>query len=72
MSAGAGYVATDAPGYERSMGRWSRLLAEGFVAALDLPDAGRFLDAGCGTGALAAALNARHPACDILGIDPSA
>ena len=72
MNAGAGYVANDAPGYERSMGRWSRLLAEGFVAALDLPDAGRFLDAGCGTGALAEALITRHPARDILGIDPSA
>ena len=55
---GTGYVANDADGYERSMGRWSRLLAEQFVAALDLPEAGRFLDAGCGTGALATALNA--------------
>jgi trans-aconitate methyltransferase len=65
------YVANDAAGYERSMGRWSRLLAEHFVAALDLPCEGEFLDAGCGTGALATALSARHPAARITGIDPS-
>lgn len=66
------YVANDAAGYERSMGRWSRLLARPFVAGLDLPSEGCFLDAGCGTGALTAALSARHPAARITGIDPSA
>ncbi|OKK22247.1 methyltransferase [Streptomyces sp. CB00455] len=44
--------------YERYMGRWSRPLAGRFVAWLDPGDGGRWLDAGCGTGALTAALAA--------------
>jgi trans-aconitate methyltransferase len=66
------YVADDAAGYERSMGRWSRALAAQFVAELHLPAEGDILDAGCGTGALSEALSARQPALRILGVDPSA
>ena len=67
------YVATDGDAYERSMGRWSRRLAVAFRDALPtLPAEGDVLDAGCGTGALAEALAAAHPALRITGIDPSA
>lgn len=67
------YVATDSDAYEQSMGRWSRALAEPFLDALPLafplaPGA-RVLDAGCGTGALSAALAARDPAARLTGLD---
>ena len=52
------------------MGRWSRMLAEAFLDRLSLPE-GNLLDAGCGTGALAAAITARLPGARITGIDPS-
>ncbi|MBP0462551.1 methyltransferase domain-containing protein [Roseomonas sp. PWR1] len=67
----AGYVATDAGAYERSMGRWSRLLADRFLDALALPRGAAVLDAGCGTGALAAAIAARDPAARVTGVDVS-
>ena len=63
------YVATDAAAYEQSMGRWSRALAEPFLDALALPPAARVLDAGCGTGALSAALRARAPDAALTGLD---
>lgn len=63
------YVATDATAYERSMGRWSRALAEPFLDACALPAGARVLDAGCGTGALAEALLARDAAARVTGID---
>ncbi len=67
----AGYVATDACAYERSMGRWSRMLAEPFLDACALPRGARVLDAGCGTGALAEAIAARDASARIAGVDVS-
>ena len=67
----SGYVATDAQAYERSMGRWSRMLADRFLDALPLPPGAAVLDAGCGTGALSEALAARDPDARITGIDLS-
>ncbi|MDB5413633.1 MAG: SAM-dependent methyltransferase [Rubritepida sp.] len=63
------YVATDAAGYERSMGRWSRALAEPFLDALALPEGLRVLDAGCGTGALSAAILKRDRTAQLTGVD---
>jgi SAM-dependent methyltransferase len=56
-------------GYERFMGRWSRLLALPFIAFAGVKNGDRVLDVGTGTGSLAAALD--MPASEIVGIDPS-
>jgi SAM-dependent methyltransferase len=69
MSTSVEYVATDAAAYEQSMGRWSRRLAEPFLDLLTLPKGMRVLDAGCGTGALSAAILERDPAAKVTGVD---
>ncbi len=67
----AAYVATSAEAYERSMGRWSARLAEAMLDALALPAGAAVLDAGCGTGALSAAISRRDGAARITGVDLS-
>ena len=59
-------------GYERFMGRWSRLLAPELIAFAGVKDGERVLDVGTGTGALAAALVKSSPGAQVVGIDPSA
>ena len=57
--------------YEPYVGRWSRLVAERFVAWLGPAAGERWLDVGCGTGALAeAVLTAARPAA-VLAVDRS-
>ncbi len=58
-------------GYERFMGRWSRLLAPQFVAFAGVKNGDRVLDVGTGTGSLASAVEASMPASRIVGVDPS-
>ena len=58
-------------GYERFMGRWSRLLAPEFVAFAGVKNGDRVLDVGTGTGSAASAVEARMPASRIVGVDPS-
>lgn len=65
------FPATDGDAYEQQMGRWSRLLAQPFLDFVDLDDAGRVLDLGCGTGSLARALAPRSAASRIVGLDAS-
>ena len=57
--------------YERYIGRWSRPVAERFVRMLDAPPGIRWLDVGCGTGALTAAILAECAPASVVGIDPS-
>jgi SAM-dependent methyltransferase len=54
------------------MGRWSRLLANDVMAWLDPSPGLRWLDVGCGTGALTAAVLDTASPHSIVGIDPSA
>ena len=57
--------------YERYVGRWSRSLAPKFLSWMDCPGGLRWLDVGCGTGALSAAvLNACSPSL-VVGAEPS-
>ncbi len=57
--------------YEHYVGRWSRRVAPEFLAWLGAPPERRWLDVGCGTGALCAAiLDHGHPST-VTGIEPS-
>jgi SAM-dependent methyltransferase len=58
--------------YEPYVGRWSRLVAREFLAWLDAPAGLDWLDVGCGTGALTAAVADRCAPGRLAGIDPSA
>ena len=58
-------------GYERFMGRWSRLLAPELVAFAGVRDGDRVLDVGAGTGSFGSTVEARMPSSRIVGIDPS-
>ncbi|MFK3731380.1 class I SAM-dependent methyltransferase [Streptomyces sp. NPDC088090] len=65
-------VWTAGEAYEQYMGRWSRLVAGEFVEWLGAEEGGRWLDAGCGTGALTAAVAVRGRARRVVGVDRSA
>jgi SAM-dependent methyltransferase len=58
--------------YESYVGRLSRRVAPAFVAWLEVPPDRRWLDVGCGTGALSATILASAAPHSILGVDPSA
>ncbi|HET7077112.1 MAG TPA: class I SAM-dependent methyltransferase [Chloroflexia bacterium] len=58
--------------YEPYMGRWSRLVAAEFLAWLDAPPGGRWIDLGCGTGALSGTILDRADPFDLTAIDRSA
>lgn len=60
-----------ASSYEAYMGRWSRVLAPAFVAWLDAPAGARWLDVGCGTGALTDAICDLARPASVVGCDPS-
>jgi SAM-dependent methyltransferase len=57
--------------YEEFMGRWSRLLASRFVVWLPARIGGHWLDVGCGTGALSAAICAGASPASVTACDPS-
>jgi ubiquinone/menaquinone biosynthesis C-methylase UbiE len=62
---------TDGKGYERLMGRWSRLVGQAFLDWLNVPAGLRWLDAGCGNGAFTEELIARCAPAAVTAVDPS-
>lgn len=57
--------------YERYVGRWSRRVAPLFLDWLDIPAGRRWLDVGCGTGALCAAILDDCAPAALVGVEPS-
>ena len=57
--------------YEAYMGRWSRALAQVFVDWFRLPQASHWLEVGCGTGALTAAICDRTRPASVVACDTS-
>ena len=58
--------------YEAYVGRWSRLVAREFVRRLGVPRQRRWLDVGCGVGALVQAILEEADPAVVLGVDRSA
>jgi len=66
-----GRLWTSAEAYEQYVGRWSRRVADEFLRWLCAAPGSRWLDVGCGTGALTERiLESQYPA-SILGVDAS-
>jgi SAM-dependent methyltransferase len=57
--------------YEQYVGRWSRQVAPLFLSWLNIPTSRRWLDVGCGTGALCAAIVDRCTPSAVAGVEPS-
>jgi len=57
--------------YEAYMGRWSRALARVFLGWFRPPPAGHWLEVGCGTGALTAAIRELGRPASVVACDPS-
>lgn len=58
--------------YEAYVGRWSRRVAPAFLEWLGVPGARDWLDVGCGTGALSAAILDHCAPASVTGVEPSA
>ena len=58
--------------YDLFMGRWSRAVASEFVAGLAQDRCLRWLDVGCGTGALTDVIISDAEPSAVAGVDPSA
>lgn len=57
--------------YEAYVGRWSSRVAAAFVPWLDVPGGARWVDVGCGTGALTEAVVRLAAPASVVGVDPS-
>lgn len=58
--------------YEPYVGRWSRAIAVAFLDWLAVPPGNRWLDVGCGTGALTQSILDRAAPSSVLSVDASA
>ena len=61
----------DGAAYERYVGRWSRVVARQFLAWLSAAPDGRWLDVGCGTGALSQTILQQAAPRTVHGVDRS-
>src|SRR3984885_3674360 len=61
----------DGAAYEQGMGRWSALAGQTFLDWLALPAGLRWLDIGCGSGALTELLVQHCAPSETHGVDPS-
>jgi len=57
--------------YERYVGRWSRRVAPVFLSWLGIPAGRSWVDVGCGTGALCAAILDQCSPSSVAGVEPS-
>ena len=57
--------------YELYVGRWSRQVAPRFLSWLGIPPGRKWLDVGCGTGALCAAIVDHCSPLSVAGVEPS-
>lgn len=57
--------------YEPYVGRWSRVVAKDFLPWLGVAKGARWLDVGCGTGALAQSVLRDCAPAQVHGVDPS-
>lgn len=62
---------TSGAAYESYVGRWSRLVASEFLTWLAVPAERRWLDVGCGAGAISEAILVLASPSDVRGIDRS-
>ena len=63
---------TDGDAYENYVGRWSRKTGREFLSWLNAPAGLRWLDLGCGTGALTAQILENCDPISVVGVEPSA
>jgi SAM-dependent methyltransferase len=61
----------DGTGYDSYVGRWSRRVAERFLAWLDIRYGADWVDVGCGTGHLTRAIAEFNDPRSVIGVDPS-
>ena len=57
--------------YQAYMGRWSQRIAKAFLRWLGVPARRRWLDVGCGTGALTTTILTEVDPAEVVGVDPS-
>jgi SAM-dependent methyltransferase len=57
--------------YEHYVGRWSRRVAPAFLTWLGIPPGRRWLDVGCGTGALSTAIADGCSPSSVAGVEPA-
>jgi SAM-dependent methyltransferase len=71
MSDASASLWSSSDAYEQYMGRWSRRIAPRFLQWLSVPAASSWIDIGCGTGVLSAAILGGCDPAQVAAIDPS-